>query len=115
MNTETVFTYIGIAISVVLLILIIIRIRKVLAWCSDVIKDTCRGKDGKWSLTSIMMIVAFDAALILIFYDEFKQNKLNEFAIISLLVLATTGKIATAKAKQIDPTIQPPKDEIKSE
>ncbi len=109
--TEEILTTIGIGVGLILLALIIFRIRKIFEWFGEVINDTCKGKDGKWSLTSIMMIAAFNLACGLIIYDEIKQGKLNEWCVIALLTLATTGKIATAQAKKIDPTVLAPKED----
>mgnify|MGYP003473965824 CR=1 FL=1 len=99
-----------ISIGVVLFILITLRLKKIFSGVQSILSDTLKDREGKWSMPRIMMFVAFHAVLIVYFYDTYKQGKLNEFVTIALLGVAVTGKIADAKAKQIDPTVITPKD-----
>jgi NADH:ubiquinone oxidoreductase subunit 5 (subunit L)/multisubunit Na+/H+ antiporter MnhA subunit len=107
---QSLLTYSLIIGGFILLIMIAIRIRKIFEGATEICHDTLKNAEGKWSMPRIMMVIAFNSVLVAFFYDLYKQVHLNEFATIALLTVAVTGKIADAKAKQIDPTVLPPKE-----
>jgi len=106
--------WIGLGIVVIALVISIWVLKKFWTQIALFIKDTLKEKqsDGywKWSVTAVITVTVWKAVLISYFYDMV-QKGFNEMAFFGLLAVATGAKIASAKAKQIDPLIQPPKDE----
>lgn len=114
MNQQELELYVGAALSLVGLIIAFWALNKFWVKINIFVTDTLKEKqsDGtyRWSKTSVITVTAWNGVLVSFFYDMVK-NGFNEIAWFGLAAVATGAKIANAKAKQIDPLIQPPKEE----
>lgn len=61
-------------------------------------------RDGKWSMTKIMMAIAFNAALYAFFYDLYK-NGFDFEPFVVMLGVGLGAKVTDAYSKKITPPI----------
>ncbi len=104
MTIDDQLMWLGVVVGLILLVLIIIKIRSFFKLATEICHQTLKGKDGKWSMTKIMMVAAFHLCAIVFLYDAFKNGKANEWAFGMMLTVAVTGGVASAYSKKIDPT-----------
>lgn len=77
--------------------------RKILGWFHllPVITDTLK-RDGRWSMTKIMMAVSYDSALYAFFYDMYK-NGFNFQTFCVMLGVGLGAKVTDAYSKKLTP------------
>lgn len=103
---ETNLMYLSIGLGVILLILLILRVRLIFNWVSEVAVDTLK-QDGKWSKVAIITASAWFVVVWAFTYDEI-HNGFNETAWMFLGSISVGNKFVNAYSKKVDPTILAP-------
>lgn len=89
---------------------------KLAIFTNDLLKEKQADGYWKWSRNSMMMFQAWYCCMFVFIADFIKNDyKANETLFWGMLGIATTGQIASAYAKKINPLVREPKENISDE